>query len=224
MIRTIAFFSIIVTLFTIFSFSCNTKNKKSKEPEIKNEISIPQKVSVAVLKPGSFSFQTVSNGIIRPVNKANLFFETTGIIKNVNVTNGSNIKQGEVIAVLYNEKQQLELKKANENLKRAITELSSLLIGYGGVEGDTTSVSTGLLQNLKSQSGYTLALLDLESAQRQYNNTFLKSPFNGIVANIEKQPGDMITAAKPFCTVLNNKQFVVDFSEALAPFLECGCC
>jgi RND family efflux transporter MFP subunit len=192
--------------------SCNTVEENNAEKQTENIKVTPQKVTVSVLKTTDFSSQTISNGILNPSISAELFFETSGTLENIFFKNGDRIKKGEIVAVLQNKLQLLNIKKAEERVKAANNELSSLLLGFGGKQGDTTSVDNKLLQNLKSQSGYSMALLNLKSAQYEYSNTFLKAPFDGIISGIEKQNYNQILASKSFCTLINTDNFIANFT------------
>ena len=57
---------------------------------------------------------------------------------------------------------------------------------------------------------------------RFYNQTLLKAPFSGIIANLESKTGDFITSGDVFCTIINQKQLEVVFSilESEIPFIE----
>ncbi len=201
----------IPVLFLFFGFSCSYKANQTKEPSIVDDSFPPPEVSGHIVKPQLFAYQIFSNGTVKAYKDAALYFETSGIIDKINVKNGDKVKKGEVITVLKNEKQLLAIEKAIENRNQAITELNSLLLGFGGKENDTTTVNPKLLQNLKSQSGYNLAVLNLKSARIQYEQTFLKAPFDGIVADIKQQENDKIDNSKPFCRLLKTDRYIVDF-------------
>lgn len=210
MIKRIILLITTVALLTIIS--CKPDTEKINENKFPKSSIIPQKVSVEVLKIGGFAVQTISNGILKPSLSADLLFEVSGIIENIYFKNGQSVSKGEIIATLKNYRQQLDLKKAEEQLKATNTELSSLLLGFGGIQGDTNSVDNQLLQNLKTQSGYSMALLNLKSAQFDYESTFIKAPFNGTLARIEKQEQNQILSSEPFCTLLNNDFFIAHFT------------
>ena len=207
-------FNLLVLFFiTVACYSCTSNaDNENKKTKSKASYALPQKVTATIIKQGVFASQILSNGVVKAENRAELYFEMQGIISKINVQNGSKVQKGEVLAVLQNNKQLLALEKAREMRNQTMTELNSLLIGFGGKEGDTTSVNSSLLQNLKSQSGYSMALLNLQGARMEYENTFLKAPFSGVVANLNKQQNDRVDNAKPFCMVLDNRRFVVDFN------------
>ncbi|MCF6341464.1 MAG: efflux RND transporter periplasmic adaptor subunit [Bacteroidales bacterium] len=207
--RIVFLFALLVLFFT---FSCQQQTGQPKENKTDKTHNIPRKVSVTILEKDDFAEQIISNGMLRPSVSAELFFKQAGIINKINFRNGQTANKGAVVAALNNARQLLELRKAEESLKETETELSSLLIGFGGKEGDTASVNNKLLQNLKSQSGYSRALLNLQSAKMDYENTWLKAPFSGIVSGIEKQNYNQILPSEPFCTLLNDNNFIADFT------------
>ncbi len=211
MIKSINILRLIPLLF-LFFVSCAREAKQEKEPSVNRDSVSPGEVTGFVVRPQSFAYQIFSNGTLKAYKDAALYFETSGIINKIYVKNGDKVKQGEIIAVLKNEKQLLAVKKAVESRNQAITELNSLLLGFGGKEGDTASVSPGLLQKLKSQSGYNMAVLNLKSARIQYEQTFLKAPFNGIVADLKQQENDKADNSKPFCRLLKTDRYIVGFS------------
>lgn len=203
---------IIASLVLITIYSCKPDAQKTNEIEVPKSNILPQKVTVAVLQKGDFAIQTISNGILKSSLSADLFFETSGTIENIYFRNGQHVLKGDVIATLKKYRQQLNLEKAEEQVKATNTELSSLLLGFGGILGDTSSIDNLLLQNLKTQSGYSMALLNLKSAQFDYESTFIKAPFNGTLAGIEKQKQNQILNSEPFCTLLNNNKFIAHFT------------
>jgi len=52
--------------------------------------------------------------------------------------NGDIVKKGMLLAQLENAKQKLNIERANQEIEAAKIELSSQLLGFGGVVGDTT--------------------------------------------------------------------------------------
>ncbi|PIQ30427.1 MAG: hypothetical protein COW63_09820, partial [Bacteroidetes bacterium CG18_big_fil_WC_8_21_14_2_50_41_14] len=173
---------------------------------------IPQKVSITLLQLNDFPMQTISNGLLEPAATAELFFEESGTLDRVYYHNGNKVSKGDVLASLANARQLLNMQKAEAALKETESELHSLVLGFGSTTGDTSSMEHELLQYLKSQSGFTMAALNLQSARMNYENTFLRAPFNGLVSGVEKQEHQQILSSDPFCTLLNEEQFVARFS------------
>jgi len=116
-----------------------------------------------------------------------------------------------LLAQLENAKQKLNIERANQEIEAAKIELSSQLLGFGGVVGDTTSVKSSLLQSLKIQSGYNRAKLNLKQANLEYENTLLKAPFAGIIAELKLQSNNFVSQSDVFCTLMDNSRFFVVF-------------
>ncbi len=199
-------------LAIIFVFSCSEQVSKTNESENNDVNAKPSPVSVQIIKPQTFALQTISNGLVEAKQLVELRFRTSGTLEKVNFANGEKIKKGDIIAKLESQQQQINLKKAEEAVKNAENELSSLLLGFGGKEDDTNSVNNSLLQNLKSQSGYTIALLNLKSAKLDLENTLLKAPFSGKIAEIKTQNYNFISGSDPFCTLISSNDFNVNFN------------
>lgn len=199
-------------LAIIFMFSCSEQVSKTNESENNDVNAKPSPVNVQIIKPQTFALQTISNGLVEAKQLVELRFQTSGTLEKVNFANGEKVKKGDIIAKLESQQQQINLKKAEEAVKNAENELSSLLLGFGGKEGDTNSVNNSLLQNLKSQSGYTIALLNLKSAKLDLENTLLKAPFSGKIAEIKTQNFNFISGSDPFCTLISSDDFNVNFN------------
>ena len=192
-------------------YSCTADVNKEEESGKNKSVSQPTEVETIVIKPEPFPVQSISNGKIHAASKVDLFFRQEGIIDNINFKNGDFVARGKLIASLESQLAKIELARAREGVRSAETELSSLLLGFGGKEGDTNSVNNQLLQKLKSQSGYTLALLNLKVAQLNYEDSFLYAPFNAVIEGLNHQKYNKISASDKFCTLLSDNDFEVEF-------------
>jgi len=199
-------------LIVIFMFSCSEPASKANKSENIDVNAKPSPVSVQIIKPETFALQTISNGLVEAKQLVELRFQSSGTLEKVYFNNGQKVNKGDIIAKLKSQRQQINLKKAEEAVKNAENELFSLLLGFGGKDGDTASVKSSLLQNLKSQSGYTIALLNLKSAKLDYENTLLRAPFSGKIAEIKTQNYNFISSSDPFCTLISSNDFNVNFN------------
>ena len=203
---------LLYILLILSIFSCHSPQSKTAPSENQQTKPAPQTVFVSIIKPGTFPLQLFSNGTLHCGQKAELRFQTTGIIKNIKAKNGQKLQRGNIIAVLENERQKINLAQTKEQIASAEIELKSLIISFGGKKEDTTSVSPELYQNLKIQSGLNKARNQLKQAQLEYNSTFLKAPFSGIVADIEAQPFNSVSPSEVFCRLLDNSSFIAGFT------------
>jgi len=63
----------------------------------------------------------------------------------------------------------------------------------------------------KIRSGYNLALSNYKEARRNYAETRIVAPINGIVANLEAKPNNLSSQYKKCCDIINDKFLIVDF-------------
>ncbi len=133
-----------------------------------------------------------------------------GEIAQINFSNTSAVRQGQVLAVIDNRQAQMAILQAQDQLKKANFALNKLLIEYGGKDLDTLSIRPRFLESIKIQSGYYEAQTALRNAQLQYDNSFLKAPFAGVVSNLKTKQHNQASLAEPFCTLLSNILIAVE--------------
>ncbi len=212
-------------LVSCFFIACNTgQNSQSKEEE-NSELKPSGKalpVTVTVVNQSVFDKQILSNGKIEALQKSELRFKTTERIHTIYVKNGQPVKKGQLLASLDNQVLANQLQKAQIELDKAKQKLQEEKINFGG--GDTLQITQEVLKNLQISSGFLEAQNNLQNAQLLYNQTLLKAPFSGVVANIEAKEGDYITPSDAFCTLISQNKLQVVFSilENNLPFVTNG--
>ncbi|PWK17073.1 RND family efflux transporter MFP subunit [Arcicella aurantiaca] len=209
------------TIFIIYLLfiltSCQTNNSvDQKEEEGKSKISqttenvVTVKLAESKIKP--FPLQVMATGKVTALAQANINFKTTGIIEKIMVQNSATVKTGQVLAVLDNAQQRITLQQAQDHLQDTRVELNKLLLEFGGKDRDTTSVSNRIMENIKAKCGFTKALTNLRDAQLKLENTFLKAPYAGVIANLKTKAYNTTPATEPFCTILSRESLVVEVS------------
>lgn len=168
-------------------------------------------VEIEKLEKGDFALELILNGKMVSKQKIAILLDQKGYITQLNIYNGKAVRQGDTMAVIENTQQKIQWQKARLTLKEAENELSSLMLGFGGSSYDTNSVESTLFQNLKINSGYTRALLDLKIAQLNYQNTFICAPISALVAHVEYQKYQYATPGSTLCQLVNKDQFLVSF-------------
>ncbi len=107
--------------------------------------------------------------------------EISGKVVSVNVENGNHVSTGQVLAVLDNTVLSAQLEQAKANLQRLKNDLHSdeTLLKTDGATGEQVE---------QSKQAVIDAQTTLVSLQNQYDNSFIKAPFAGIVTRryIEK--------------------------------------
>jgi RND family efflux transporter MFP subunit len=131
------------------------------------------------------------------------------------VQNGAFVKAGLVLASLYNEEARLNLQKAELQLAESRVEINDLLLTQGGRRGDSTSVKPEIYEYIQLKSGYLRARLAVEEARLSLQNTSLKAPTDGVVANLSLSAHNPTPTNAPFCTLLSRSDLRV-----VCPILE----
>lgn len=209
---------ITIYLFSIvFITACQpTNSEEQKEEEGKSKVSQTTEnvvsVKLAESKLKSFPLQILATGKVSALTQAKINFKTTGVIEKIMVSNSSVVKSGQVLAVLDNEQQRIALQQAQDNLQDVRVELNKLLLEYGGKDRDTSSVSKRIMENIKAKSGYTKALTSVRDAELKLENTYLKAPYAGVIANLKTKAYNPSPVTEPFCTILSREALVVEIS------------
>jgi len=159
----------------------------------------------------AFRWVLLSNGRVSNQSASKIVFKTSGVIAQINVQNGSTVRVGQLLAQLENREQNLALRQAELQIVEARVEINDLLISQGGRRGDTTSVKPDVWAYIKLRSGYERGLLALQKARNELENTSLRAPFGGVVANLTTKPFNTISAAEAFCTLLSQAAPLVTF-------------
>lgn len=200
-------------LFTLCTISFSSCTNQSQTAADSNKEALPEEknsVEVITLKRRDFHKEIVSNGKLSATQKAELYFEVSGTVADVKVQNGSNVKKNDVIVSLNKENYRLDLEKAAITLEQAKFDKLDALLGMGYSNTDTV-YETQHEDIANIRSGYKQALVGYEEAQLQMSKTELKAPFSGKVSRIKQQAHEQANTTEPFCTLINDRRFFIDF-------------
>lgn len=210
---------IIFLIFFIqpFFISCQSESSDEMKVEVVASHSnigttsvVPVQLSESKIQ--NFPFQILALGKITASIQAKMSFKTSGTIEKILISNGSKVKESQILAILENEQQKIVLQQAKDILLDARLELNKLVLEYGGKDRDTNSVSKRILENIKSKSGLNKALTNLRDAQLKLENTFIKAPYSGVIANLKTKEFNPSTSNEPFCVILSHENLVVEVS------------
>ena len=144
-------------------------------------------VSVVTATAEDVELNTTFTSNVEPYATNNIVSQTAGRIVSINVEVGSKVRKGQLLAKMDD----VNLAKTRMQYVNDSTELSRLteLYKIGAV----------------SQADYDLAKLSLEITKKTYNNllenTYLRSPINGVVTARNYDKGDMYSMAQPIFVV-----------------------
>lgn len=212
-------------ILLLTSIACNDKTH-SPNPEVET---IPTTSNIAVnttlVTPRTFNTQVVANGIVEATHRSELRFKTGEQLAKIFVTSGTRVNQGTLLANLDNQLLKNAVNQAQINLNNANQKLLEEKIKFGyGSKIAMDSIPEHVQKTLYQLSGYSEAKNRLENATILYEQTLLKAPFAGTVANLVAKEGNFITPAEVFCTLLSHDKLDVIFQimESELAFVQLG--
>ena len=124
----------------------------------------------------------------------NISAEIGGVLRQINLVQGQNVKQGENTA-------QLDTKLYDLQKKQAIIALNSAVLKK---ESLPSKASDNMIK--QADNGIEASQNAVDLAQLQIDKTDIKSEFNGIVTEVFVNKGEMITPGMNIAKVINNSE------------------
>lgn len=197
-------------LIMVFFLQLNCKSEKAEIDQ--PSFDIPTSgidVEVMEVTDETFYREVLSNGKLEAKSKSELRFEVGRPIKKISVTNGSYVKEGDVLAVLDNRHLSVQYEKAIIELEEADQRLLEEKIKFGVSNEPDSSISSNILNTLHRNSGFRQAKNNLTLAKALLDQTFLRAPFSGKVANLNYKEGEFSNSGEEFCTIIAEELEVV---------------
>ncbi len=208
---------ILFPLVLFFFWSCkqsSTANHQQAQNQKKNTQQKAVKVRIAIAKDTVFDKQIISNGRLLSRQTAQMHFRQNGYLQKIYVHNGSMVSKGKIIARLDNALLHNAVQQAQTQVAKARQKFEELKINYKASDSS----------QLKIKAGLSEAQARLREAQIKYNQSLLKAPFSGQIANLTLKPGNLVTPSDTIATLLDNKHLIVRFPvlESEMPFVKKG--
>jgi len=137
--------------------------------------------------------QLSANGIyatfsVEAQQRANLAFDSSGIVNKVLVEVATDVKKGEVLASLNHDDLEAKVKISKIALKYAQKEYERQLKVKHLIDKSKFDAYAFKYENAKAQLRYQQSLL---------NKTYLKAPFDGVIYAKNVEVGDVVTGMNP---------------------------
>ena len=176
----------IAAMTVILLAACGNKTKETSTNTGKSQASLPV-VSVVTATAEDVEVNNTFTSNIEPYAVNNIVSQSAGRIMSINVEVGDKVRKGQLLATMDD----VNLSKTRMQYVNDSTELGRLteLYKIGAV----------------SQADYDLAKLSLDITKKTYynllENTYLRSPINGVVTARNYDKGDMYSMAQPIFVV-----------------------
>lgn len=214
----------IIYFFISISFCSCTK--KTEQEDIINSTTASNltNVNCSVLDKNIFYKQILANGKIEAHQRSELRFKTNEQLANLYYNNGQTVFKGEIIANLENSLLKNSLDKAQIEYDKAKNKFKEEKINFGYGKANENEIPENILKTIQFKSGYLEAKNNLENAEILYNQTILRAPFSGIIANLNSKFGNFISSSDIFCTLIsqNNLEVIFNILENEMSFVKKG--
>jgi membrane fusion protein, multidrug efflux system len=158
-----------------------------------------------VIVPQKMSQLIDQIGTLRPDEEVDLAFETSGKIININFTEGTRVKKGDLLAKLNDRPLQAQLEKLQAQLKLA--------------EGKEFRQRSLLDRDAISQESYDQVQTDVQSIKADINlikarisETELRAPFDGSIGLRGLSEGSFVTSSTKIARLVKAKPLKIEFS------------
>jgi multidrug efflux system membrane fusion protein len=162
-----------------------------------------QLVRVAKVEQGRLQHQLSFSGVLQPVVRARLAFQTPGVLAARPVSLGQLVREGELLATLDNPElgpaQLAALARVQEAISRrdqARRDLARLqsLVRTGAVGEETVEQKQAELNSL--QAALASVEANLTGTRQRLSDATLVAPFGGVISRIGAEPGEFVAAGQ----------------------------
>jgi membrane fusion protein (multidrug efflux system) len=209
--------SIIVILSVIVIAGCTAKANDNKEASAIPAVTRAVPVDGAIVLPASLKEELEITGSIAANQQVDIVSELTRKIIRVNVKEGSNVKQGQLLFELDNAdlQAQLDRLKQQEKLAQLNEERLSDLIKHEAV-----------VQQDYDQAFTNLKVLQAQIAEIKVaiGKTLIRAPFSGQIGIVHVYPGAVVSVNTILANLQDNSSVKIDFfiPEKYAPVITEG--
>jgi RND family efflux transporter MFP subunit len=162
---------ILISVLALIVTACGSSSAPTAIPTISLD-SGPQSTTTS-------SNKATASGVVVPVNKVELAFPISGVVKTVEVEAGDQVKAGQPLAALDTAILEAKVKEAEANVTAEETQVAYLI---------RTGTSQENLDAAKADVERMKALAEL--AKAQLAQATLTAPFDGTIASVDIHPAE----------------------------------
>lgn len=161
----------------------NEENNDNMNDDNDTTIVIP--VEVMDVSRGTISAYYSNTATLEAVEEANIVSKVRGIIQEINVEEGDDVRSGQVIAKIEDDQYRIEAERAKATLDRMYNDFQRNKELF-----DKQLISAEVYEN--SRFEYEAQKSAYELAQLNYQHTSIKSPISGVISERMVKKGNMI--------------------------------
>ncbi len=143
------------------------------------------------------------NGVIKADRKVQVFAKSTGIITELSIEEGQQVRKNQKLLKLESADQEIALKRASTVYERELSKFESTKELHSK---QMTPESDFQIAELMLRE----AKINLDQARLQLERTDVTAPISGVVTNRFVNVGDRIDPARPALTIVDNSKYIVE--------------
>ncbi len=205
-----------IVLCCLYLAACEVSQMKStiesvEEEAISQPISPVTEVTIAKVEKGIFKNELYFNGTIKSRFRVDLVSKSDGVITKISVANGDKVAKGEELVTIENFELENKIKEVKNKIEKARLDRQSILIdmGFSGLSPDTIPLDKNEIATIKS--GIRGFEIELEGLEQQLAQSVVRSPIDGVVANLHAQVFNRADGYKTLCTIIDDNKMLVEF-------------
>jgi RND family efflux transporter MFP subunit len=183
------------------------------------EKTIPVAVEVSPVRTMDLMETVSAVGTVTAMNDVTVSSETAGRITRVLVKVGDFVKQGQPLVIVDDELKAIAVEQARAHLiaadashRKAASDFERAEALFANGDISSTELEAYRLGLRSAEAGFKSAEVGLRHAQRQLDDTRIKSPVSGYVASRMVDLGEMVTSGKEIANIVNMSQVRVKLS------------
>jgi RND family efflux transporter MFP subunit len=178
--------------------------KKDMEPPAERRV-IDAKV--ITLQMEELPVHREATGVVTSAHEATLASKVVGLVEDIRVREGDQVKAGEVLTILDSRDLQAQLERAGAELKNATAQYQRMKQLYA-----EESVAKQELDN--AERAYKVAEAARKEIEAHLAYTTIRAPFDGIVTEKSVEVGELVTAGRPLLRMVDNRHLRLEVTVA----------
>jgi RND family efflux transporter MFP subunit len=166
---------------------------------------LPRLLALALLAPPGLLHGEETLGIVLPFKEVSVSSPVLqDVVKDIEVDEGDQVKKGDVLAHLLNDREDLEVQRCQNLIKRAQFE-------YNGMKKLADENLATKEAEVEKETDLQAAKLDYQLAVTELNEKTIRSPLAGIVVKRYKEPGEGVDRTEKLFDIVDIDQVYVQF-------------
>lgn len=175
---------------------------------------------VAGMSANLFAEEVYATFVSYGIKEASLKLNASGIVDTINVDVGSKVKKGDVLLKIQNNTQvenvKMQQAQSDANEQTYLFQKSQ----YERYEQSKSVIDKNTFEQMYStfknaESQYKTSLASLQLQKETLNNTYLKAPFDGVIATKSIELGEGVTqnSTELFTLISNEIKLLIEFDS-----------